>query len=282
MIRKKLAIGLLALVVAVAGVFSASSAFADEPEATPQPPPQTTGPARGAWRWFPGTLGNLATSALTRLGITVDEDLADELTDAVLDTIRGHLEQAVADGRITEEQADQLLARLSDQADLLLARFSRLSRMEPRGLAGTRFGHPQTRGAGARMFGLLPGLPNAVADLLDMTPAELHQELSAGKTLSEVATEKGVSDDDLIEAIIAAHKEAIEQAVADGRITEDQAEWLLARAEAMAPLMLTNPFMCGGKAGGPGMYGRHSWKGQPGQGAQGHWAPQPGMRGGHR
>ena len=66
----------------------------------------------------------------------------------------------------------------------------------------------------------------------------------------------------LIDAMLAAQREAIEQALADGRITQEQADWLLERMEAMAPFELSNPF-APGKAG-PGMHGMRG----------GRWAPR--------
>lgn len=86
-----------------------------------------------------------------------------------------------------------------------------------------------------RGFGLWGGswtMFDTVAEALGLTPEEFFAELRAGKTLEEIAEEQqGVEMEDVQDAINAARVEAIqqaiEQAVKDGRITQDQADWLL-------------------------------------------------------
>jgi hypothetical protein len=69
------------------------------------------------------------------------------------------------------------------------------------------------------------------ADALGLTPEELFAELHAGKTMEEVAEARGVEMEDLQEALDAARGEAmregIAQAVEDGTMTQEQADWLL-------------------------------------------------------
>src|SRR5215207_8114059 len=71
----------------------------------------------------------------------------------------------------------------------------------------------------------------AAAKVLDMTADELSAELNAGKTLQDVADEAGVAIEDVQAAIQAAHavamRERIAQAVEDGTITQENADWLL-------------------------------------------------------
>ena len=109
---------------------------------------------------------------------------------------------------------------------------------------------------------------DAVAKLLGMTQEQIRSERANGKTLGQIAKEKGVSDQQVIDAIVAAQKQVLDQAVKDGRITQAQADWLLARAKALAPFELTNPFAPGGRFGmhgGRGFRGGHGcrcWGGQ--------------------
>lgn len=114
---------------------------------------------------------------------------------------------------------------------------------------------------------------DAVAKLLGMTRQEILTERAGGKTLAEIAKEKGISEQQLIDAMLAEQQAAIEQAVKDGRITQAQADWLLARAKALAPFELSNPFAPrGGRAGLSGDKegdwrhgmpgGRGPWKGK--------------------
>lgn len=82
---------------------------------------------------------------------------------------------------------------------------------------------------GARGLGLI-GL-QAAAESLGMTADELITALRSGKTLEELADEAGVDLQDVQDAIRAAHevemRERIEQAVSDGTMTEEKADWLL-------------------------------------------------------
>jgi hypothetical protein len=110
-------------------------------------------------------------------------------------------------------------------------------------------------------------ISDAVSELLGLTPEEIHAQRAEGKTLSEIADEEGVTDQELIDAIVAGREAAIAQAVKDGRMTQAQADWMLAKMKAMAPFQITNPFapgenrgrMGGGMGGGMRGGGRGAW-----------------------
>jgi len=85
-----------------------------------------------------------------------------------------------------------------------------------------------------RGFGLWGGswtMFDTVAEALGLTPEEFFAELRAGKTLEEIADELDIQIEAVQEAIKAARVEAmregIEQAVENGRISQEQADWLL-------------------------------------------------------
>jgi hypothetical protein len=71
----------------------------------------------------------------------------------------------------------------------------------------------------------------AAAKALNMTTDELTAAMQAGKTLEQVATDQGVDVADVKAAIQAAHatelRDRISQAVTDGTITQENADWLL-------------------------------------------------------
>lgn len=106
----------------------------------------------------------------------------------------------------------------------------------------------------------------AAANALGMTAEELSAQLWAGKTLADIAEEKGV---DLVElqntvqaAVQAARetamREAINQAVQNGAITQEHADWLL---EGLDKGFLTKGFGLGFGMGfergfGGGFHGR--------------------------
>ena len=76
----------------------------------------------------------------------------------------------------------------------------------------------------------------AAAKALGMTADELSAELWGGKTLADIAEEKGVDIADVKAAVeaalIAETKTAIAQAVTDGTITQAKADWLLKGLDA--------------------------------------------------
>ena len=89
----------------------------------------------------------------------------------------------------------------------------------------------QGRGPGGHSGGLsLTGLQIA-AQKLGMTTDELITALQSGKTLEQVAQEKGVNFTDIQTAIQDANKtelrNRIQQGVTDGTISQDKANWLL-------------------------------------------------------
>lgn len=67
-----------------------------------------------------------------------------------------------------------------------------------------------------------------VAELLGLEPEELRAQLDAGATLAEVAEANGVDADELVDLMVAEATERLDEKVADGRLTEDEAAERLA------------------------------------------------------
>ena len=94
----------------------------------------------------------------------------------------------------------------------------------------------------------------AAAKALGMTADELSTQLWGGRTLAELADKAGVDLQTVRDAVeaanLAAIKDAINQAVKDGYLTQEQADWLLKGMEL--------GFMPGGwgRGFGRGMRGR--------------------------
>jgi len=138
---------------------------------------------------------------------------------------------AVEDGVITQEQADQMLSRMEDGFGPGMRGFGR----SERGHFGGRTG--RWMGSGNEFL----------AEQLGLTVDELQAELEAGKTIAELAEEKGI---DLQATRVEAMRERIQQAVEDGRMTQEQADWMLQGLE--------QGFMPGGHDFGfKGKSGRH-------------------------
>src|SRR5262245_9589419 len=166
-------------------------------------------------------------SLAKHLGIST-EKLQDAAKAAAIDQI----DAALADGRITKEQADAAKERIqSGDAPLLLGpRFRD---------GGPGFGFGFRAGPG---FGPGPGfgfhhfgeLGAAAADYLGLTEDQLHEQLFAGKSLAQIAKDKGKSTDGLKKALHDAVKEDLDAAVKAGRITQAQADQALSRFDERA------------------------------------------------
>jgi hypothetical protein len=74
---------------------------------------------------------------------------------------------------------------------------------------------------------------NAIAEAFDMTPADLQARLDAGDTCWTIAQEKGLSQDDFNTLMKDTRTKALQQAVADGVITQQQADWMLEHMNQM-------------------------------------------------
>lgn len=136
-----------------------------------------------------------------------------------------------------------------------------------------------TRGRG--LFGLGRGgewtMFDTAAGVLGLTPEELFTELHGGKTVAEVAEAQGVEVEELQEALSAAREEAmrerIDQAVEDGEMSQEQADWML---EGLDQGFLPGPglgrrFGGGRMRGGPGRFCPQG--SGPQQNSSDTWAP---------
>ncbi|MBN1450418.1 MAG: hypothetical protein JW963_05325 [Anaerolineales bacterium] len=98
----------------------------------------------------------------------------------------------------------------------------------------------------------------AVANVLDMSTDDLSAALEDGKTLQELADEAGVDMQEVFDAMNAVRaesmRERIAQAVEDGTMTQEKADWLLEG--------LDKGFLDGGPGFGFGL-GGHFEKGVP-------------------
>jgi len=136
------------------------------------------------------------------------------LTDALKKALEKQVDAEVAAGRLTQEQGDELKQRIESGEYPLL----RL------GLGG-----PRTFGFGFhREFGRAL---DSAASYLGVTADALRTELENGKTLAQVAKERGKSVDGLVDALTADAKSKLDAAVADGRLTRTQADDFLARVK---------------------------------------------------
>jgi hypothetical protein len=160
------------------------------------------------------------------LGISVEE------YEAAIDTAENQvLEEAVADDWLTQEQADRLRERLN---------------AEP-GPGRWGKGFPFTGGMpGMRGFWGMRGesLFSIAAEKLGLELSDLMAELQEGKSIADVAGEKGVDPQTIADAYLAQVADQLAQAVEDGRITQKQADSM---AESVAGMVADQlEAACGG------------------------------------
>ncbi|MEW5959359.1 MAG: hypothetical protein AB1801_16635 [Chloroflexota bacterium] len=87
-------------------------------------------------------------------------------------------------------------------------------------------------GMGPRWGGQTGSLVAVAAEQLGMTQAELVAELQAGKTIADVAAEKGVALETIVDAFVALRAGRLAELVANGQLTQEQADAMLAAMKA--------------------------------------------------
>jgi len=119
------------------------------------------------------------------------------------------------------------------------------------------------------------------AEVLGLERAELVAELQDGKTIADVAEEQGVELDAIVEAFIAPKAEHLAELVTDGRLTQEEADEMLAQMTEHVTARLSEPLPHQGY--GPGFadedgdgvcdyLGSGGQFGRRGAGRMGRWA----------
>jgi hypothetical protein len=119
-------------------------------------------------------------------------------------------------------------------------------------MGGARSGGMMGRMGGMHVWwnqgsGNLPGQPGpmhpfmiaALADKLGLGADELQAKIDAGETPWQVAKNQGLTDEEIATLFAQAHETALQQVVAAGVITQEQADW-------MAQHMQQRQYMRGG------------------------------------
>ncbi|MFC2054659.1 hypothetical protein ACFLV7_10275, partial [Chloroflexota bacterium] len=136
------------------------------------------------------------------------DELGLDITDVktALQAARADLiQQAVADGSITQEQADRMLDRQSKQNGF--------------GRAGKgRFGLKDKDGTVWQ---------TTLAEVLGISVEQIEEALADGETIRTLVDELGLNITDVKTALQAARAEMLQQAVAEGKITQEQADRML-------------------------------------------------------
>ncbi|MCG2767042.1 MAG: hypothetical protein ABIK79_16615 [Chloroflexota bacterium] len=250
--KRVLTIGTTTLVVALLGLFVIGTVFAQDPTPTRQTPwGHVGGNIRRGFAMVHDTISEL-------LGLTPEEIRAEreagkslpeiaaeqgfseeDLNEAFVNARAEALQEAVESGSITQEQADRMMERMEAMPGLKLDHGSRPLYHEE-----CAPGTPMVR----------EPVHDTVSDLLGLTPEELHAEIQDGKSLAEIAAERGISAEELTDALLEAKAEMLREAVANEQITQEQADLMMERFESQIESMLNGTIgSCGptwGRRGG--------------------------------
>lgn len=149
---------------------------------------------------------------------------SDELEEATRAAAIDQVDAALQDGKITEEQAEELKSRIES------------GELPPFFGPGMFFGGPRGGGEHEFGFGMGPGLGfhfgdklSAATEYLGVTEEELREALRNGRSLADVAEAEGKSVDGLKEAILGDARTRLDEAVADEKLTQEQADRILER-----------------------------------------------------
>ncbi len=129
-----------------------------------------------------------------------------KLDAALKKALENRVDAAVEAGRLTTEQGDAIKARI-ESGELPI------------------FGGPGPRGFSHHGG---PFALDAAASYLGLTEAELRSELEDGKSLAQVARDRDKSVDGLGDAMVAEAKQHLDADVEAGRLTQAQADSMLA------------------------------------------------------
>ncbi|MBA4181920.1 MAG: hypothetical protein C0506_15120 [Anaerolinea sp.] len=169
-------------------------------------------------------------SLATRLGVSVDT-----LKQALKDTSLEKLAQLVTDGKLTQEQADRIKTEIESGEHLFFG---------PGGMRAGRGGHEGRGGAGIHDSA-------ALTAFLGIDESTLRSEMQAGKSLATIATDHGKTRDQLKAFLTDQMNTELAQKVADGKITQAQADQMKTAMAGGLDAMIDGTGRGPGGAGGP-------------------------------
>lgn len=222
---KKLFLGLMIAGVLVGGVVTSVSAYGQNPPVCPTEPVVLD------------VLGMTAVELRDEIksGKTIQEIFTEKgldyetYSEQWLADHEACLAEAVAAGELTEDQAELLQERLEERvADGFL--FNQYQRF------GNALGS-YIRFRAEKIWESGHGLIGDILEKLEITLDELKARIAGGETLEDIAEDAGIDLDVVHEEFIRKQLEYVEQALADGKITEEQADRIRDRLN----LQMDNP-----------------------------------------
>ena len=168
-------------------------------------------------------------------GVDPEAFVADLLTE-----IETNLAEAVAEGKIDDEQAGQALAQTSQEIPAAMN--------NPVQLQIDFFPHNDRQDKPNPVRAFL----GAVVEATGLTQEELRTELEAGKTPAEIITESGGDPAAVGQQLLADTEARLAEAVANGNLEQEQADDMLANAAAKLEELMNKVFEFPPQGEGPG------------------------------
>lgn len=152
-----------------------------------------------------------------------------KLKDSFKQASKEQVEQKLKDGEITQEQAERIKEKI-DSGEGYGPGFMKKGMKGPHG------------------FGMVKQDMAAVAEYLGVSEAELREMHRDGKSLLEIAKEKGKSESDIRSFVSQKFDERLTQALKDGKLTQTQADTLKEKKTEIVNKMLSEegPIFKGG------------------------------------
>ena len=187
---------------------------------------------------FPGVFGQDLLDLLKLEAKTLREKLAEGKTLAQIAEEQGvsrdDLKKALTDSfnRKLDEQKARFAENLDKMLDSPRPQRGLPDKTRPEGAAGDR------GFLGGKFHFTFSRDLSGAAQLLGVTEDELKKALREGKSLADLANEKGVDVQKLIDLQVNAWTQKIDQALSEGKITQEQAEKLKSEAVGIATKMV--------------------------------------------
>jgi polyhydroxyalkanoate synthesis regulator phasin len=133
----------------------------------------------------------------------------------VIALVTERIETAVTEGRLSRERADEMLENLPDRITQL---FDEVHDFEDRPLINMA------------ERGLFAYLMQTIVDTTDLSRQEIADEIEAGSTLSEIIVANDGDVDTIKSDVLAELTERLDARVANGDLTQEEADTILAEA----------------------------------------------------
>jgi len=168
-------------------------------------------------------LGQELKSGKTLAQIAVAQGMdANTLTGKLQAAFNDRIDKAVTNGKLTKDKADALKLKTAAKATSIINK--------------SWTGHK----GGAGKENVFKNMQQQIPALLgNMDATQLKAQLKSGKTLAQIAQDRGIAKDTLVSKLQSIMKANLEQAVKDNKITADKATQIESKFPQMIERMVT-------------------------------------------